>query len=116
MADRPEDRARRVENILESGDLDAAMKALSKEMQGLSPNDRAAVLKSLQEQNDAANAKDWTLPNVEIKQATKWFGLQSVDGTYDVNMSHGVIEQAARKINSANPFRTVAMAMDGAQK
>jgi hypothetical protein len=116
MADRPEDRARRVENVLESGDVGGAMKALEKEMQSLSPSERGAVLRSLQQQNDAANAKDWTLPNVEIKQSTKWLGLRSVEGSYDVSMSHGAIEQAARKINGANPFRTAGIAMDNAGK
>ncbi len=56
MADRTEDRAQRVESILETGDVEGAMSALQREMSGLSPQERGQVLRSLKEQNEKANS------------------------------------------------------------
>jgi hypothetical protein len=117
MPDRPEDRAARVEKVLESGDLEGAMKKLNDEMSSVTnPDERAAVLKSLKEQNEAANEKHWSLPNVEIKPATEWFGFKTLPGQYEVNMSHNALEKLASGARSANPFDKVAMALDQANK
>jgi hypothetical protein len=117
MGDRPEDRAARVERILETGDCDKAMEKLKDEMSQVSnPNDRAAVLKSLKEQNEAANKEHWSLPNVEVKPATEWFGFKTIPGEFQVSMSHNAIEKLAASGRQANPFDKIAMALDSANE
>lgn len=113
MGDRPEDRAARVEKVLETGDLEGAMKKLNDEMSHVSsPDERAAVLKSLKEQNEKANEKHWSLPNVEIKQATEWFGLKNVEGSVEVNFSQNAFEKMAAGAREANPFDKLATALE----
>jgi hypothetical protein len=117
MPDRPEDRAARVEKVLETGDLDGAMKKLNDEMSQVSnPDERASVLRSLKEQNEKANAEHWSLPNVEIKPKTEWFGFVTLPGQYEVNMSQNAFEKLAAGVRSANPFEKVAAALDQANK
>jgi hypothetical protein len=112
MADRPEDRAKRVEDKLESGDMSGAMAALQREMDGRTPEERGAILASLKEQNTKANEKDWTLPNVEITQNTEWLGFVKKEGEFTVTMSQNVIEQAGQAVNSVNPFNIAAKTLD----
>jgi hypothetical protein len=111
MPDRPEDRAGRVERVLETGDLDGAMKSLQKEMHGLSPQERGGILRSLKEQNEKANIKDWSLPNVEITQSTEWFGMKNKEGSYDVNFSHNAFEKMAHQTNEVNPVNKLTEAL-----
>jgi hypothetical protein len=111
MPDTAEMRAGRVERVLETGDLGGAMNALQREMNGMSPDERGKILRSLEDQNKKANDKDWTLPNVEITQSTKWLGLKNVEGSYDVNFSHGAIEKAFHKANSLNPATKITDAL-----
>jgi len=113
-ADRPEDKAARVEKVLESGNLDGAMQALQSEVQGLSQPDRDAVFKSLKEQNVKANEKDWTLPNVDIEEVSNLpFGLWKT-GETSVNMSHNAFEKGAQALDSLNPFSQIAKTLDKA--
>ena len=113
MSDTPEERAQRVEKILETGDLDKAMKTLNDEMAHVSnPDERAAVLRSLKDQNDKANQKDWTVPNVTIEQNTEWLGLVKKDGEYNVEFSQNVFEKIGKAEHEINPFYQVGKALE----
>jgi len=117
--DRPEDRAARVEKIAETGDLEGAMEALRNEVNGLSQQDRLAVFRSLAEQNQKANEKDWRLPNITIDEKTSgWFGYGEKTGDVEVNMSQNAAEKGAtalsNAIDSVNPFKKISEALDQA--
>jgi len=93
--DSPEERAGRVEQVLETGDLEKAMDALVKEIQDLGPEERAAVLKSLEEQNKQANAGNWTLPDVTLSEETTLpMGFGDKTGNVNVTMTHSGSERA----------------------
>lgn len=117
--DRPEDRAARVEKVVETGNLDQAMEALRNEVQGLGQDERLAVFKALEAQNKAANDKSWSLPNVTIdEKTTGWFGYGDKTGEVEVKMNQNLAEQGAMGISNAvdsvNPFKKVADALDQA--
>jgi hypothetical protein len=113
MPETAEQKATRVERVLETGDLDGAMKALSREMQAASPQERANILNSLKSQNEKANKNDWTLPNVEITQTTKWLGLKNVEGSYDVKFTQNAAERLTSGANKYNPASKVSDALGG---
>jgi hypothetical protein len=94
MGERPEDRAQRVEKVIESRDVDKADKALQDELTNCPPEERKAFLQSLKDKNDAAKNPDWRLPHVEFSEKRTWMGMGSaIPGEFEAKVKANVLEQ-----------------------
>jgi hypothetical protein len=94
MSGRPEDRAERVEKVIETRDVEKADKALQDELTNCPPQERQAFLQSLKEKNDAAKNPDWRLPHVEFSEKRSYMGLgPAIPGEFEASVKANVLEK-----------------------
>ena len=94
MGERPEDRAQRVEKVVEERDADKADKVLQDELANCPPNDRLTFLQSLKNKNDAAKNPDWRLPHVEFSKKHSWMGIgPAIPNEYEAHVKANLMEK-----------------------
>jgi hypothetical protein len=95
MSERPEDRAQRVEKVIEeTRDVEKADAALQKELSSCPPEERKDFLQKLKEQNEAAKNPDWRLPHVEFSEKRSYLGLgPAIPGEFEASVKANVLEK-----------------------